>query len=411
MPYKMVEFFAGIGLARMGMKEDWEVVMANDFSKDKGDIYEMNFQDNHFILKDINELESVEIPEADLAWASFPCQDLSLAGYRKGMAAERSGTFWAFWRLMKEKKTEGKMPSIIVIENVEGLLSDKDFNGLCHSLAALELQFGFLVMDAAHFVPQSRKRVFVVAIDAKIDVSKFVHETPPTKDAWISKGVLKAFDNLDPQLKSLWRWWNLESYVGDKKVLEDIIELAPPDVQDHSPAMTQSLLSMMTEKNLEKIELAKRQETFKVGTLYKRIRNKVQRAEVRFDGIAGCLRTPKGGSSIQTIVLVNKGEIKTRLISIREAARLMGVPDEYKLPESRTKALYGMGDAVVVPVVEWLSKGLLVPLMAEYRKQNLEQKAELYPVNEHMAYFNEWAELGLKKWEEGAKSNVKGSAR
>src|SRR5690606_35554411 len=125
-----------------------------------------------------------------------------------------------------------------------------------------------------------------------------------------------------------------------------------PDTLDHSPVITQNLLSMMTPKNLEKIELVKQQKAFKVGTLYKRIRNKVQRAEVRFDGIAGCLRTPKGGSSIQTIVLVNKGEIKTRLISKREAARLMGVPDEYKLPESRTKALYGMGDAVVVPVVE-----------------------------------------------------------
>ncbi|PMZ12166.1 DNA (cytosine-5-)-methyltransferase, partial [Pseudomonas sp. FW306-02-F02-AA] len=73
-----------------------------------------------------------------------------------------------------------------------------------------------------------------------------------------------------------------------------------------------------------------------IGAVYKRTRfeggKKVQRAEVRFD-LAGCLRTPGGGSSRQTILVVERGKVRTRLISARETARLMGLPEAYRLPE------------------------------------------------------------------------------
>ena len=87
-------------------------------------------------------------------------------------------------------------------------------------------------------------------------------------------------------------------------------------------------------------------------------------AEVRFDGLAGCLRTPRGGSSRQAIVVVEDGRVRSRLLSSREAARLMGLPDSYRLPATATAALHVAGDGVAVPVVRWLAAELLEPLLA-----------------------------------------------
>jgi DNA (cytosine-5)-methyltransferase 1 len=88
----------------------------------------------------------------------------------------------------------------------------------------------------------------------------------------------------------------------------------------------------------------------------------VQRAEARFDGLAGCLRTPAGGSSRQLLMFVQGRSVRSRLLSPREAARLMGAPDHYPLPEGHTAGLHLLGDAVCVPAVRWLSQHLLAPL-------------------------------------------------
>ena len=98
-----------------------------------------------------------------------------------------------------------------------------------------------------------------------------------------------------------------------------------------------------------------------VGTIYRRTRpdeqgTKRQRAEVRFDEIAGCLRTPAGGSSRQTILVVEGRKVRSRLLSTREAARLMGLSDDYRLPERYNEAYHVCGDGVCVPVVRHLGR-------------------------------------------------------
>ena len=105
-----------------------------------------------------------------------------------------------------------------------------------------------------------------------------------------------------------------------------------------------------------------------VGGVYKRTRldeegNKVQRAEVRFDDIAGCLRTPSGGSSRQSILVVEGRRIRSRLLSPREAARLMGLPDSYRLPPNYNDAYPIAGDGVAVPVVRHLAEHIFEPLL------------------------------------------------
>jgi DNA (cytosine-5)-methyltransferase 1 len=146
--------------------------------------------------------------------------------------------------------------------------------------------------------------------------------------------------------------------------LDDVIERTPVGVVWNSEEQTQSLLAMMSDLNRRKVIDAQRVGALKVGTIYRRTRGGVQRAEVRFDGIAGCLRTPTGGSSRQTIMVVNGPKVRTRLISPREAARLMGLPANYQLPLRYNDAYHLLGDGVVVPVVAHLREHILTPIIA-----------------------------------------------
>lgn len=358
---KFYDFFAGAGMATLGLSSRWECLWANDIDKRKADIYRGRFGGNHFVRADVASISAAGLPgPAHLAWASFPCQDLSLAGWQRGLSAERSGAFWPFWRIMYDLLQAGRRPPIIVIENVVGLLYGESFTGLCEALAALDMQFGALVVDARRFLPQSRPRVFVVAVDLGWNVSGFEDSTPAK--IWSPQCLTRAKDSLPSDLKDLWRWWKLPVPKGEVKSLNRIIEENPVSVDWHTPAETESLLAMMDVRNRSKVDRAVRAGGEHFGFLYKRMRQGVQRAEVRFDGVSGCLRTPKGGSSRQTVLIVANGRVRSRLLSPREAARLMGVPDDFELPETYNDAYRAMGDGVAVPVVSWLSENLLFPL-------------------------------------------------
>ncbi len=89
------EFFAGGGMARAGLGEGWRCLFANDFDEKKALSYATNWGAEHLVVKDVAEVRVEALPgEADLAWASFPCQDLSLAGDGAGLKGHRSGSFW-----------------------------------------------------------------------------------------------------------------------------------------------------------------------------------------------------------------------------------------------------------------------------------------------------------------------------
>src|SRR6185503_9400903 len=129
------EFFAGGGMVRAGLGQGWRCVFANDFDPKKTRIYKENWGDAELNTDSVESLVSSDLPgQADLAWASFPCQDLSLAGAGAGLKGERSGTFWPFWDLIKELIAEQRAPEIIVLENVCGTMTShdgKDFATIC----------------------------------------------------------------------------------------------------------------------------------------------------------------------------------------------------------------------------------------------------------------------------------------
>ena len=362
------EFFAGGGMARLGLGDGWRCGFANDFDPVKAAAYRANFADAaaHFHEGDVWKLAAGDLPgQADLAWASSPCQDFSLAGARAGLGGGRSSAFFGFWRLMQALDDEGRAPRVIVIENVVGLLTSRggaDFAALGAALAARGYRFGALEIDAAAVLPQSRPRVFVIAareVRAELVGERFGH----------SRAVRTAQAALPPEVAQHWVWWRLGAPPARNTTLASVLEPAEAAAW-HTPAQTARLLSLMAP--LHRARLAAERGPA-VGAVFRRTRREagrsVQRAEVRFDGLAGCLRTPRGGSSRQAIVVVEEGVVRSRLISPREAARLMGLPDSYRLPVAATGALHITGDGVAVPVVRWLAGELLEPLLGAGRRQ------------------------------------------
>jgi DNA (cytosine-5)-methyltransferase 1 len=164
----------------------------------------------------------------------------------------------------------------------------------------------------------------------------------------------------------MWLWWTLPQPNFPVPPLSEIIEAEPAGVEWHTPEQTARLVGLMSPLHAQKLERAKRRGSRIIGTVYKRMRpgedgRRVQRAEVRFDQISGCLRTPAGGSSRQIILVVEGKWVRSRLLSPREAARLMGVPEDYPLPQSYNEAYHLFGDGLAVPAVSWLERHLLQP--------------------------------------------------
>ncbi len=366
------EFFAGGGMVRAGLGTGWRCLLANDIDPKKAESYIKNWGDGEFILSDVGALSSDDLPKGgDLVWASFPCQDLSLAGIGAGLQGSRSGTFWPFWNLTKKLISSSRAPSLIVLENVCGAITShggKDFQSICHSITSAGYRFGAIVMDAIHFVPQSRPRLFFIAVRKGMQIPLSLQQPDPD-DFWTTLALLEAYENLPEEIRSLWIWWNIPQPLKRNTVFADLIEENPQGVRWHTRQETEKLLGMMSPKNIAKVEAAKRSRKKLIGAIYKRTRrdaagNKVQRAEIRFDDSAGCLRTPAGGSSRQTIMVVEGNRIRSRLLSPREAARLMGLPDSYALPLNYNDAYHLAGDGVVVPVVRHLAEHLLEPIIA-----------------------------------------------
>ncbi len=366
--FTALDFFAGSGLVRLGLDPDFETVWSNDNCAKKRATYIANHPRGEFLLADIQNVKGCDLPEADLAWASFPCQDLSLAGNMGGMnSGTRSGLFWEWIRILREMREQGNMPSVLVAENVVGFVvadQGNHFRQAYYALRGLGYRLGAVVIDADAFVPQSRQRAFIIAVREGVPVSGLIQKLP--SGPFHPKNLVRtSFVVDDPD----WIWWSLPFPKDSRPAFGDLCER---DTPCDPPSKTRELCAMLSPINKRKLDAAKEAKTYFAGTAYRRTRldgegDKVQRLEIRFDGIAGCLRTPNGGSSRQTVIIVDNGSVRSRLMTVRECARLMGAPDSYELRGSYNDAYRAMGDAVAVPVTQFLARHLLAPLAARAR--------------------------------------------
>ena len=372
----VAEFFAGIGLMRMGLEQaGWEVVWANDIDEDKFNMYRGNYANDqaHFHLGDVHQIPANKIPTVSLATASFPCNDLSLAGARRGLAGENSSAFWGFVEAMRGMSK--RRPPLVMLENVPGFLTSHDgadFQDACLALNDLGYAVDAFIIDAGFFVPQSRQRLFLIGKREK-NFADHVEETPSFYQSQCRPAALADFILMHPDIR--WATRALPTIIKRETTLADILD----DLPAKSPhwwswQRATYLLGQMSDKHKAIAEkmIAGKKTTY--GTVFRRVRNNRCMAELRTDGTAGCLRTPRGGSGRQILFAAGNGRFGVRLITPRECARLMGA-DDFKITVPLNQALFGFGDAVCVPVIRWIAENYLTPALKElYAKDDKEQR-------------------------------------
>lgn len=348
------EFFAGIGLVRQALEaEGWRVVFANDIEPIKHRIYCANFGSADLLPGDIREVRGDDIPSVELATASFPCTDLSMAGNRAGLKGIESSMFWQFHRILTEM--DERRPPLIMLENVPGFVTSQggaDLESALRSLSDLGYWSDVIVVDAKWFVPQSRVRLFIVG----------------------TLGPLRATESMNSDLRPEWLLRRLQTMSGIKlqqfpigapprtgKTLLNVTEkLSPGDERWWSYDRLARFVDSLSPLQQQRLKLMRGREDLTQASAYRRTRGGKAVWEIRSDAISGCLRTAKGGSSKQALVETEGGVLRVRWMTAREYARLQGVPDSFRLESvTESQALYGLGDAVCVPAVRWIAKNYL----------------------------------------------------
>jgi DNA (cytosine-5)-methyltransferase 1 len=358
--FRSAEFFAGVGLVGEALRtENIRVAWAHDIDPIKRRLFEANHDPDVFHLGDVRDVKGDDIPDIELATASFPCTDVSLAGNRAGLAGEESGMFWEFTRVLEEM--DGRRPRVILLENVVGFFSSnggEDLRDAFERLNGLGYVCDLLFVDARWFVPQSRPRLFIVgSLDPISDEARCTAGETAMRPSWFAD-----FAARHPELAM--QTLALTPPEGEVEKLDAIVErLAYRDSRWWDEARTTAFLDSLSDVNAERLSRLKKARKLTWRTAYRRTRNGAPVWEIREDAISGCLRTARGGSSKQAVVEAGRGKVRVRWMTAREYARLQGVPDFDLSDVSESQAMFGFGDAVCVPAVRFIAQHYLAPLL------------------------------------------------
>lgn len=290
---KFIDLFAGIGGIRKGFEDsNTECVFSSEWDKYASKTYEANYHEKPF--GDITQINETDIPDHDILLAGFPCQPFSNIGKREGFTHETQGTlFFDVLRILKEKR-----PKAFLLENVKGLVTHDKGNTLRIILKSLKEELGYSVfydiLDAQNYgLPQRRERIIIVGFRPDQNVDTFV----------FPKG-------------------NNEEKVGVGKILED-----SPKGYSISKHLQDSYIYKKDDGRPQVID---KTSDFQVNTLVASY-HKIQRLTGTF---------------------VRGGETGLRLFSELECKRLMGFPDDFKVPVSRTQMYRQFGNSVAVPMIK-----------------------------------------------------------
>ncbi|WP_019831191.1 DNA (cytosine-5-)-methyltransferase [Sphingomonas sp. PR090111-T3T-6A] len=319
--FNFIDLFAGIGGLRRGFDAiGGHCVFTSEWNKFAQQTYAANFRDNHPLHGDITQIPTDEIPDHDVLVAGFPCQPFSIAGVSKknslgrshGFADEAQGTlFFDVARILERKR-----PKAFMLENVKNLKSHDRGRTIEVIMRTLEDELGYhvdaKVIDAQHFVPQHRERIVIVGFSEKVPFTWDDLQLPP-------KGHTRLRDILHPE--------------NGSETAESHFTLGPDAVVNGKYVLTDKLWQYLQG----------------YADKHKAAGNGFGFGLVTPDDVARTLsaRYYKDGSEI----LVSRGKRKNpRRLTPRECARLMGYPDDFRIPVSDTQAYKQFGNSVAVPV-------------------------------------------------------------
>ena len=356
---RVAEYFAGIGLARLGLESaGFSVTWSNDLSPRKRAMYAKRFgEDSHYHLGDVTQLsEETDPSSVEVAWASFPCTDLSLAGGRGGLNAGASAAFWGFINSLR--RMGGHKPAVVALENVLGLATSRGGSDIVEAVKALN-ELGYSVdvlrIDASRFVPQSRVRLFIIG-DSRLPAnSSDAHDFRPPSLEWLHEAT---------ELQ-MHRYPLPPAPAVDHQGLGALVHsLNHQDEDWWGDERKNAFLSSLAAGQASRLDSLRAGQGTAYRTAYRRMRGGVPRWEIRSDEIAGCLRTARGGSSRQAVVRAGDGDVDVRWMTPAEYEALMGATGFATADMTPSDAQWGFGDAVCVPVVEWLARHAILPRLA-----------------------------------------------
>lgn len=203
--YKVASFFAGIGGFDLGLERSgMSVIFQCEINLFCRTVLQKNWPDLP-LHDDIGTLLASDIPESNVWCGGFPCQDLSLAnqGKRKGLSGNRSGLFFTYAELIRQRK-----PDWIIIENVPGLLNSndgEDFRMVIETLDELGYGLSWRIFDAKYFgTPQRRRRVYIVGSLGNMRSARVLFDTDSNSVIDNESGRTKSSDSrrLDESLST-----------------------------------------------------------------------------------------------------------------------------------------------------------------------------------------------------------------
>lgn len=308
--YTAISLFAGVGGICLGFKNAGvDIVFANDFDKNACITYRENFK--HKIVEGpIENIDTKDIPEADIVLFGFPCTSFSIAGYRKGFEDERSGhLFFEALRIIKDKN-----PKAFFLENVKNLVSHDNGNTFRIIKEALEEQgyyFKYKVLNSMEYgnVPQNRERIYVVGFKDKDICDRFVFPDPVQLTKKI-EDITKPSERKDEKF-----------YYENSK---------------YYPMLKETMIRKDTVYQLRRIYVRENKNnvcptlTANMGT---------------------------GGHNVPLII----DDYGIRKLTPRECFMLQGFPENYKLPEKMALShLYKQaGNSVTVTVIEKIARNMV----------------------------------------------------
>jgi DNA (cytosine-5)-methyltransferase 1 len=360
-----IEFFAGVGGVSVGLPQ-WDTTWANDFCPMKAEYYAKNHGD-HLVCEDINHLMADDIPLASLVSGTYPCTNTSCAGDRTGLFGVTSGVVYQWIKLLRAKGGADAYP-FAMLENPTGLLARNkgaDMRSLISTLNSLGYSVCLVVVDAFHFVPQSRPRIFINGIKKSL-AHRHMQAITPTATLPTCKHLYTA-----PLRKWLANNSDLDLVYGKTPPLpvrtvhlEQVI-----DWQDNTSdawadrAFTQALVDNLTGGQRRRFDQLLRSPAITIASVARRGRTRADGSrfnatEISVSGLAPAQRPYKGGSSRCWILIAGQGRYRFKCVTPRESARLMGFPDSFILPTNAKQAYQCTGDSVVPQAVAWVENAI-----------------------------------------------------
>jgi len=304
--YKAIDLFAGVGGIRLGFEKVFKDNISFVFSSEIDKYAQKTYSDNYGEVPhgDITQIEAKDIPSHDIILAGFPCQAFSVAGLKKGFEDTRGTLFFDVVRIAEYHK-----PKLIFLENVKGFKNhDKGntFKVVKQTLEGLGYKVFADVLNAKYFgVPQNRERIYIIAFLE----SDTVFEFPSNLEKKVKLGDI------------------LDKSVDDKYTISDKLWAGHQRRKKEHKAKGNGFGYSMFNENSEY--------TSTISARYY-----------------------KDGSEI----LVEQKDKNPRKLTPREAGRLQGFPNDFKIIVSDTQAYKQFGNSVAVPVIEALAENILKQL-------------------------------------------------